>query len=97
MLFFGSETAELLKGLPNSGPLFPRLAQMHEKHRAKNSAGVANFWASKGCRYTRIATPGPSAPEPADTQNGLPRRRSDTIRRPSTGHMQEGAGQNPRT
>lgn len=32
---FGSQMAELLKSLPKTGPLFPRLAEMHEKHRAK--------------------------------------------------------------
>ena len=32
---FGSELAEVLKSLPESGPLFPRLSQLHEKHRAK--------------------------------------------------------------
>jgi integrase len=32
---FGSHVAEILRRLPQSGPLFPRLAAMHEKHRAK--------------------------------------------------------------
>lgn len=32
---FGCKVAELLKTLPKTGPLFPRLSQMHEKHRAK--------------------------------------------------------------
>ncbi len=32
---FGSDLAEVLKSLPESGPLFPRLSQLHEKHRAK--------------------------------------------------------------
>ncbi len=32
---FGDEVKELLKSLPATGPLFPRLEVMHEKHRAK--------------------------------------------------------------
>jgi integrase len=32
---FGESVKELLKQLPSHGPLFPRLAPMHEKHRAK--------------------------------------------------------------
>jgi len=32
---FDDEVAELLKSLPQQGPLFPRLCTMHEKHRAK--------------------------------------------------------------
>jgi len=35
MIHFGEEAESLLKGLPSSGLLFPRLARMHEKHRAK--------------------------------------------------------------
>jgi integrase len=35
LLSFGTEAADLLERLPKSGPLFPRLAQLHEKHRAK--------------------------------------------------------------
>lgn len=35
LLSFGAETAAILETLPKSGPLFPRLAQLHEKHRAK--------------------------------------------------------------
>lgn len=31
----GEELERLLKSLPQSGPLLPRLSQMHEKHRAK--------------------------------------------------------------
>lgn len=34
-LTFGNEAADVLESLPKSGPLFPRLAQLHEKHRAK--------------------------------------------------------------
>ena len=34
-LSFGVEAAAILETLPKSGPLFPRLAQLHEKHRAK--------------------------------------------------------------
>lgn len=34
-LSFGTEAAAILETLPISGPLFPRLAQLHEKHRAK--------------------------------------------------------------
>jgi integrase len=34
-LSFGSEAAAVLQVLPKSGPLFPRLSQLHEKHRAK--------------------------------------------------------------
>ncbi|MEW6304587.1 MAG: hypothetical protein AB1705_14015 [Verrucomicrobiota bacterium] len=34
-LSFGAEVAAILESLPKSGPLFPRLAQLHEKHRAK--------------------------------------------------------------
>jgi integrase len=32
---FGNEVAEILRSLPDAGPLFPRLRLMHEKHRAK--------------------------------------------------------------
>jgi integrase len=35
LLSFGAETADILQQLPKSGPLFPRLTQLHEKHRAK--------------------------------------------------------------
>ncbi|HEY0550228.1 MAG TPA: tyrosine-type recombinase/integrase [Verrucomicrobiae bacterium] len=35
LLTFGSEAAAVLENLPKSGPLFPRLARLHEKHRAK--------------------------------------------------------------
>lgn len=34
-LHFGEQTAAILSRLPKHGPLFPRLAVMHEKHRAK--------------------------------------------------------------
>ena len=35
VLSFGPRLENLLMTLPNKGPLFPRLAPMHEKHRAK--------------------------------------------------------------
>ena len=36
ILRFGEELAELLRGsMPSWGPLFPRLSELHEKHRAK--------------------------------------------------------------
>jgi integrase len=35
LIHFGDEAAAILRLLPTSGPLFPRLAKMHEKHRAK--------------------------------------------------------------
>jgi integrase len=35
LLNFGDQVAEVLRSLPLAGPLFPRLAPMHEKHRAK--------------------------------------------------------------
>jgi integrase len=34
-IHFGDELAALLRSLPATGPLFPRLRSMHEKHRAK--------------------------------------------------------------
>jgi integrase len=34
-LRFGTAFEKILKQLPQAGPLFPRLARMHEKHRAK--------------------------------------------------------------
>ena len=34
-LHFGEEVAAVLERLPREGPLFPRLASVHEKHRAK--------------------------------------------------------------
>lgn len=34
-LTFGDEAAAVLAALPKHGPLFPRLCQLHEKHRAK--------------------------------------------------------------
>jgi integrase len=34
-LHFGDDVASILERLPREGPLFPRLAPMHEKHRAK--------------------------------------------------------------
>lgn len=35
VISFGEEAAEILQSLPNSGPLFPRLARIKENHRAK--------------------------------------------------------------
>ena len=35
LLRFGPEMVEILKARPAQGPLFPRLAEVHEKHRAK--------------------------------------------------------------
>jgi integrase len=35
LLSFGDEVAAILKRLPSSGPLFPALARLHERHRAK--------------------------------------------------------------
>jgi hypothetical protein len=35
VISFGGEAAEILKSLPDSGPLFPRLARIKENHRAK--------------------------------------------------------------
>lgn len=32
---FGTEAAGILRALPSTGPLFPQLARLHEKHRAK--------------------------------------------------------------
>jgi integrase len=46
-IHFGDELEVILRGLPSSGRLFPRLAQMKEKHRAKefkrrcNGLGIA--------------------------------------------------------
>jgi integrase len=34
LIHFGEETSAVLWSLPSSGPLFPRLSGMHEKHRA---------------------------------------------------------------
>jgi integrase len=36
VIAFGSEAAALLATLPKSGPLFPWLSTLHEKHRAKH-------------------------------------------------------------
>lgn len=35
ILHFGPQAKELLQSLPTKGPLFPRLAEVHEKHRAQ--------------------------------------------------------------
>jgi integrase len=35
VITFGTEAADILESLPKTGPLFPRLARLHEKHRAK--------------------------------------------------------------
>ncbi len=35
VITFGADAASLLQGLPKLGHLFPRLARLHEKHRAK--------------------------------------------------------------
>lgn len=35
IISFGAEAAEILRTLPKTGYLFPRLARLHEKHRAK--------------------------------------------------------------
>jgi integrase len=35
LIAFGSEVAAILKMLPSSGELFPALARIHERHRAK--------------------------------------------------------------
>ena len=35
VLRFGEELAGLLRTMPPEGPLFPRLSELHEKHRAK--------------------------------------------------------------
>ncbi len=35
IISFGQETAEVLRTLPNIGQLFPALARIHERHRAK--------------------------------------------------------------
>ena len=34
LISFGRDAEEVLKTLPTAGPLFPRLARIHEKHRA---------------------------------------------------------------
>src|SRR6185437_1280597 len=34
LISFGGDAEEVLKSLPTTGPLFPRLARIHEKHRA---------------------------------------------------------------
>jgi len=36
VITFGEEAAAILKARPQTGPLFPWLAQLHEKHRAKH-------------------------------------------------------------
>ena len=38
VITFGNDAAEILTRLPKTGPLFPWLAQLHEKHRAKHFA-----------------------------------------------------------
>jgi integrase len=38
LFHFGDEAAQLLRTLPKHGSLFPRISQMHEKHRAKQFA-----------------------------------------------------------
>ncbi|MDX1952650.1 MAG: hypothetical protein SFY81_10730 [Verrucomicrobiota bacterium] len=35
VITFGNEAAEILRTLPRKGPLFPALARIHERHRAK--------------------------------------------------------------
>jgi integrase len=35
LISFGEQVAAILKGLPSSGELFPALARLHERHRAK--------------------------------------------------------------
>jgi integrase len=35
LISFGEEVAEILRGLPQTGQLFPALARIHERHRAK--------------------------------------------------------------
>lgn len=35
LISFGEETASILRHLPKTGPLFPALARIHERHRAK--------------------------------------------------------------
>jgi integrase len=35
VISFGTDAGEIIKSLPATGPLFPRLAKLHEKHRAK--------------------------------------------------------------
>lgn len=35
IIAFGSETADVLRTLPRQGQLFPALARIHERHRAK--------------------------------------------------------------
>ena len=35
-LSIGKQAEELLRQLPSAGPLFPRISQLHEKHRAKH-------------------------------------------------------------
>jgi integrase len=35
LISFGEQVAEILRNLPRSGELFPALARIHEKHRAK--------------------------------------------------------------
>jgi integrase len=35
-LSFGKQAEELLRKLPPQGPLFPRVSELHEKHRAKH-------------------------------------------------------------
>ena len=35
LMTFGSEVEAILRALPTAGPLFPRLTELHEKHRAK--------------------------------------------------------------
>jgi integrase len=35
LISFGNQVAAILKGLPSSGELFPALARLHERHRAK--------------------------------------------------------------
>lgn len=84
-IHFGPAVEAVLHTLPSAGLLFPRLAPMQEKHRAKEFRRLCNRLAITVYLYIRTATPGQNAPNNVVTQSASPRKPSATTARPCIG------------
>src|SRR5438552_10450831 len=86
LMRFDEETAELLRSLPNRGPLFPYLRSVRAGDRS-NFTNVVLVWESKASRCIRTGMPGRNAPRKPATPNGSHRRLLGTTAKPSIGRM----------
>jgi integrase len=81
IISLGEETADVLSGLPETGQLFPALARIHERHRAKLFLKRLATVGIKGISLHSYRYAWRSAPKKTAIQSALQCRLSDTAAR----------------